>query len=345
MQSRQDGQPTRALDARPFLDRAVAILDRHALGSPGVYARFTRDAQDGSPRDRGPNPYGAADAANLLWTLDRFPEHASERRDWVSILQDWQDPDTGAFREATHHPIHTTAHCAAALQLFDARPRHPLATLAPLRDPAAMEAFLDALAWRDAPWTASHEGAGLYAALHLAGEIGAEWERRYFAWLARECDPVTGLWRRGAVPDRPDALPLLFPHLAGTFHYLFNCEHARVPHPHPGALADTCLRIWERRVYPLARFVGFAEVDWVYCLHRGARAAGRLDAARTALADFAAEYVAFLTGLDADRDPGLDDLHALFGAVSALAELQTALPGRILSDRPLRLVLDRRPFL
>lgn len=345
MKSRRGGQSARALDARPFLERAVAILDRHALTAPGVYARFTLDAPDGSQRDRGPNPYGAADAANLLWTLDRFPETPSERCAWVSSLQDWQDPGTGSFREATHHAIHTTAHCAAALQLFDARPRHPLASLAALRDPAAMEAFLDALAWRDAPWTASHEGAGLYAALHLAGETDPEWERRYFAWLSRECDPVTGLWRRGAVPDRADALPLLFPHLAGTFHYLFDCEHARVEHPYPGALADTCLRIWEQRVYPLARFVGFAEIDWVYCLHRAARAAGRVQEARRALAAFAVEYVAFLTDLDADRHAGLDDLHALFGAVSALAELQTALPGQIVTDRPLRLVLDRRPFL
>jgi hypothetical protein len=35
----------------------------------------------------------------------------------------------------------------------------------------------------------------------------------------------------------------------------------------------------------------------------------------------------------------------LFGAVCALAELQRALPGEIRSERPLRLVLDRRPFI
>lgn len=60
---------------------------------------------------------------------------------------------------------------------------------------------------------------------------------------------------------------------------------------------------------------------------------------------FAREYAGFLDALDPDADSGLDDLHALFGAVSALAELQTASGGELASERPLRLVLDRRPFL
>jgi hypothetical protein len=332
----------RSLDARRFVRRAAEILERHALGPTGAYARWTLDAT----RPREPNAYGVSDAANLLWTLDRFPRGAEERAAWVASLRSFQDPASGLFREPTHHPIHTTAHCIAALELFDARPLHPLADLAPLRDAAAMERFLDALDWARAPWTESHRGAGLYAALHLAGESTPAWESRFFAWLGRECDPATGLWRHRAVPPGEASIGLWFPHLAGTFHYLFDCEHARVAHPHPSALVDTCLRIWERRAYPLARHVGFAEVDWVYCLHRAARQCGRLDAALPALRAFAAEYLAFLDALDPGAHAALDDLHALFGAVSALAELQNALPGELEGGGVrLRLVLDRRPFL
>jgi hypothetical protein len=330
-----------SLDARRFLAGAEGIIRRHALGATGEFARWTLDPA----RDRGRNAYGVSDAANLLWTLGCFPSGAAERGAWIESLRHLQAPASGLFHEPTHHAIHTTAHCIAALELFDARPAHRLAALAPLRDAGAMERFLDALDWSSAPWTESHRGAGLYAALHLAGESTPEWEARYFAWLAREGDSDTGLWRRGAVPAGESALGLLFPHLAGTFHYLFNCEHAKQPHPHPGALVDTCLRIRAARCYPLARFVSFAEVDWVYCLHRAARDCGRLDDARPALRDFAAEYLAYLDALDPEADAGLDDLHALFGAVSALAELQSALPGEITSERPLRLVLDRRPFL
>ena len=207
---------------------------------------------------------------NLLYTLDELPTDATTRASWTESLRSWQEPDTGLFREASHDPIHTTAHCVAALECFDARLRAPLAALAPLRDPAAMERFLDALDWAGHPWTESHKGAGLYAALHLAGETTPEWESRYFAWLAREGDAETGLWRQGAVPLGEASLPLLFPHLAGTFHYLFNCVHAGAAPPHPAALAAICERIYAARVYPLARFVSFAEVDWVYCLHRAA---------------------------------------------------------------------------
>jgi hypothetical protein len=55
--------------------------------------------------------------------------------------------------------------------------------------------------------------------------------------------------------------------------------------------------------------------------------------------------VVFLLGLDLEEHDGLNDLHSLFGAVCALAELQTACPGMIRTRQPLRLVLDRRPFI
>ena len=48
---------------------------------------------------------------------------------------------------------------------------------------------------------------------------------------------------------------------------------------------------------------------------------------------------------DFETDDPINDLHMLFGTVCALAELQNALPGEIVSTRPMRLVLDRRPFI
>ena len=60
---------------------------------------------------------------------------------------------------------------------------------------------------------------------------------------------------------------------------------------------------------------------------------------------FAEGYVAFLSGIDPHTHAGWDDLHGLFGAVCALAELQQALPGLLRASRPLKLVLDRRPFI
>lgn len=332
-------------DLQPFLDTVESIVARHALGDPGSYARWTRP-DPGGPRELGANPYGCADAVNLLYTLGKLPERAEERRAWIEALQALQDPGDGLFHEATHHPIHTTAHCVAALELLDALPRHPLTDLAPLREPEAMERFLESLDWSGSPWTEAHRGAGLYAALVLVGDVDAVWEERYFTWLRAEVDPPSGLLRRGSVPEIPEGDPLLFPHLAGTFHYLFNFEHAGRELPHSAALVDTCLRIFDGDLYPFSRFVGFAEIDWVYCLTRSLRRSDRRseDAGR-ALAAFAKRHLDSLAALDPETDPGLDDLHSLFGAVCALAELQSALGDRLPSDPPLRLVLDRRPFI
>ncbi len=333
-------------DLRGWIDGVAAAVERHRIGASRRYVRWTRADAEGD-RSLGPNPYGCADAVNLLYTIGRFPRDAAEREEFVKELRALQEPASGLFSEATHHEIHTTAHCVAALELFDAEPGYSLAGLGEWTPPDRLEPFLEALPWRRDPWKASHRGAGLYAALALTGGASAEWQDRYFGWLAREWDARTGLLRQGCIGT--DALPSLqtrFPHLAGTFHYLFNFEHARRALPYPAALVETCLEIEAKDPFPLGRMVGFAEIDWVYCLTRSLRQCGhRFDEAMQALAGFAERYLAYLTELDPERDPACDDLHALFGAVCALAELQRALPGTIHTDPPLRLVLDRRPFI
>ena len=66
---------------------------------------------------------------------------------------------------------------------------------------------------------------------------------------------------------------------------------------------------------------------------------------RRRLTSFAEKYVEFLYSVDPVTHDSFNDLHMLFGTVCALAELQTALPGMIRTQKPLRLVLDRRPFI
>ncbi len=334
------------IDLRPFEDAVLGIVERHALGPTGAYARYTKRGLDerGQERTFGPNAYGIADAANLLYTLGVFPGESGERDRWIESLRGLQDPSTGLFREATHHEIHTTAHCLGALELFDARPRHPLAALAPFTRPSALEGFLEGLDWAGAPWTESHRGAGLYAALLLAGDVTEEGEGAYFRWLESRVDPATGLLRRGCVD--PDPAGPVFPHLAGSFHYLFHFEHARRPWPAPKALIDTCLAIRTDGRFPLARAVWFADVDWVYCLSRAGRLTDhRFGEVRRTLGAFAEEYATYVSSLDPANDVDLDDLHRLFGVVCALAELQRAAPASLRTHRPLRLVLDRRPFI
>jgi len=116
-------------DLRPFIDAVEAIVDRHRLET-GSYRRWTLDPA----RDQERNPYGCADAANLLYTIGRFPGDPAERAAWIHHLRDMQSGEDGLWHEATHHPIHTTAHCAAALELFDAAEELVTVAGVPLED-------------------------------------------------------------------------------------------------------------------------------------------------------------------------------------------------------------------
>jgi len=322
------------LDCRQLIERAAATVASHNLGQVGEYCR-----QPGGPRD----PYGCADAANILYTIGQFPRETAERAAWVKVLQGFQDPSDGLFRENTHHPFHTTAHCIAALELFDARPLHPLTGMAHLAEPVALVAFLESLDWRGDPWSQSHQGAGIYAARVLAGEATPAWEDAYFDWFFQQADHMTGMWRQGCIG--PVGNRGIFPHLAGTFHYLFNHEYAHRRLRYPTALARTCVQLWREDSW-WGQAISFAEVGWVYCLSRALRHGGDIfSEGRHALAQFANRYYWFLRGLDPAARPDWDDLHLLCGAVCCLAELQQALPGTLRTDRPLRLVLDRRPFI
>jgi len=329
-------------DLAPALDRIAANVARHAI-APGIYTRFT-----GGPHKAVPNPYGCADAANILYTLGRFPQDLATRQTFVSTLQAFQDPSSGLFREGTHHDYHCTAHCIAALELFDARPLYPLSALRFLVAPGALENFLASLDWAQTPWPQSHQGAGVYAALALENKVPADFHDRYFAWLWDNADPVTGFWKKGAVPAPGAEAPgQLFPYLAGSFHYLFNIEYAHRPLRYPAAMVESCLRIWHDGHWPaLGKTVNFAEIDWVFCLNRAVRQSGhRFAEAHTALHEFAALFLPFVTSLDYETSDASDDIHMLFGLTCCLAELQSALPGVLPTIPPLRQVLDRRPFI
>ena len=106
------------IDLRDFIDAVGEIVARHRLDE-GAYARWLWQ-DEAAERDLGVNEYGCADAANILYTISLFPD-VHVHRFWIDVLSERQEAETGLFREATHDPLHTTAHCLGALELFDAR--------------------------------------------------------------------------------------------------------------------------------------------------------------------------------------------------------------------------------
>lgn len=348
-----------AIDIRPLVAEIKKCVGRHELKTEGAYGRWLWEGgvwgDGGAPRELGKNPYGCADAANILYTVNDFYCDEETRRDRIKALQVMQDAATGLFYESTHDPIHTTAHCLAALQLFDAKPLYKVGALHRYYDKTALYALLDGLDWHGDPWTQSHLGAGVYAALVNADEMTEEFAKHYFNWLWENADETTGFWKKGFAATAPcsdqrtvNGKASLYGYMAGGFHYLFNLEYAKMPLRYPERVIDACIRLFTENGLPdyFMKRCNFIEMDWLYCLTRAGRQTDHRHEERRALIEqFAETYCANLMALDFEADESFNDLHLLFGACCALAELQSALPGTIITEKPLRLVLDRRPFI
>ena len=324
-----------------LINKIHGVVKSHYLGD-GRYARYIWNNADGS-RKMGTNEYGCADAMNILYSINRFPV-GEEREMALAALLSLQEKESGMFREETHHPIHTTAHCTAAIELFDAVPRYPAKEMEKYFTKEGLDGLLDSLNWLDNPWPQSHRGAGVYVVGVLTNSVDLDWQDHYFKVLYDKTDAEFGMSRSGTLHGKAS----LAEHLFGWFHYMFNMEYAHRPLKYPDKLIDVCIELYDTKNLhgTFGKYIGFREIDWVYALNRATRqTAHRRDEAVDRLRRFANDFINFLESIDYDTDDRANDLHMLFGTVCALAELQAALPGEIVSTRPLRLVLDRRPFI
>ena len=201
---------------------------------------------------------------------------------------------------------------------------------------------MDNLDWTGNPWRDSHRGAGIYAAFANADQASPEWKKWYFDWFWENADETTGFWKKGCGFNRP-----MFYYMAGGFHYFFNHESEHRPMRYPEKVIDTCLEMMVKRECTFLLHCNFIDIDVVYCLTRAMRQSPhRFYEAKQILETYAQEYLDLLMNrTDYENDIYFNDLHALFGAVCCVAELQSALPGKIISSKPLKLVLDRRPFI
>ena len=339
-------------DITPIIENIHRTVESHRVET-GSYARWLWQNEKGD-RELGPNPYGCADAANILYSIGAFPREVEERAAWVKTLQDMQGED-GQFHERTHHPIHTTAHCSAALELFDAAPARPTTALLSYLEYENFKALMDGLNWEKNPWSESHKGAGVYVALNLSGAATRKWNDDYFAWFWDNTDPQTGMWMQPLYKEVDRQAPMYY-YMAGSFHYLFNHEYAHMPLRYPEKMIDSCIEMYDHRLAGpnpdgglaanFGRKSDFIEIDWIFCLTRAQRQTPhRFHEIRARLEEFAEAYLDFWYNVDWEKNETVNDLHMLFGGVCGLAELQQTLRGKMVSDVPLKLVLDRRPFI
>lgn len=328
-------------DLRPFVAAVRQIVDRHNLGRTGEYARWITQDAKGS-RDMGCTPYGSANAANILYTIGQLPESFAEKEAFAKVLQGFQNSETGLFVNPGNFATHTTAFVSGALYLLGAKPKYRAEAFRVYESREELFRLLESIDWAKDPWLGSHVGAGIYASMVLTGIADDRWEDLYFEWLSANADPETGLWKRGALQGAPR-----FHYLAATFHYVFNHEHARRALPYPQALLDTCIAAYRAGdCIDFAKELGWPDIDFAYLLARVQRRAGtRYEETQQILREIADGLIGQLMQMDPKTDEKLNDLNTLFAIVCALAVLQDALPGYIRTSRPLKLVLDVRPFL
>lgn len=328
-------------DLRPFIAEVEKIVERHYLGEPGKYTRWITQDEKGS-RDLGSTPYGCANAVNILYTTGALPSDMEERAAFVKVLQDFQNRSDGLFVNPGNYETHTTAFVSGALNLLDAKPLYTAKGFEKYQTKEGLWAFMDSIDWAKNPWLGAHLGAGIYASMLLTDTVADAWEDIYFQWLDENADPETGLWKRGALEGAE-----AFHYLASTFHYVFNYEYAKRALPYPKELLDTCIKAYrEGACMDFSKSVGWPDIDFTYLLARVQRRAGsRYEETQEILKEIAEGLITQLLAMNPAESETLNDLNTLFAIVCALAVLQDALPGYIRTSKPLKLVLDKRPFL
>lgn len=337
-----------AIKAQAFIHRVLLTLKAHLVeDADGVYyERFLHADKQAGRTD----VYGTADAANLLYTVNGMPELEADKAAWVKELQSFQEQGSGMFRRLYHNELHSAAFAISALELFDGKPLYPLQQFAAYRSKEGLYELLEQLDWVQQPWGESQKGSGVFASLVLAQEVDSAWETWYFDWLKEQADPATGLWRKGCIVDGAGELrgAPLFHHLAGSFHYLFNMAYRNQPIPYVEALVDTCIALFRSKQWEQPKEqLSFFEIDWIYVLGCCLKQADyRRDEVLAVFRESAAPFLAYIEKLG-EQSPAepFEDLHSLCGAVSGLAVIQQLTPELVLTDRPLQLVLDRRPFI
>jgi len=304
-------------------------------GGTGHYAR--------SPGDTATELYGVSDMACILYTLHAPRPTEKERAEWAAAFQAFQNPGTGWLieRSPTHAALHNTAFALAAMELLDLAPQYPVKMGPEYGDPRA---FLNTLDWRAAVYADSHKGAGagsIYALVPALGTPG--WFEAYFAACDDLFDPNNGLMGQGKPPGG-DA-----DQIGGTFHYSFLYQHFNRQMPHPEARIDSVLRLQLPDGYWMASNHLWMTLDAIYLMTRTLRyCPHRFEDVRRVVRRVMGILMSEVFSVEGRKRTftGRLAVHTVTAALSIAAEAQQFLGAReVLTEQPLKLVLDRRPFI
>jgi hypothetical protein len=304
-------------------------------GGAGQYAR--------SPGQTTTELYGVSDMACILYTLDLLHPSEKERAEWSAAFQVFQNPHTGWLIEKspTHTPLHNTAFAIAAMQLLNLAPQYPLKMGPEYFDP---KAFLNTLNWRTAVYADSHKGAGVAAIFTLVPTLGTpKWFDEYFTACDSLFDPNNGLMGKDK-PHDGDA-----EQIGGSFHYSFLYQHFNRHMPYPVQRIDTVIRLQQADGYWMKKNHLWMTLDAIYLMTRTLRCnPHRFDDVSAVVRRVMDVLMRDVFSSEGRKNTFTGNLavHSLTAAISIAAEAQQFLGAQeVVTERPLRLVLDRRPFI
>lgn len=327
--------PIAPIDMRPFEQWILGPFAASVKVGPGVadYAGKPGEAVD---------LYGVSDMAAIFYTLSRLDPTEDERRAWGRVFQSFQRDGDGLLvrRIPSHDVLHNTAYALGSMELLGVRPERPV-RLPMETDPAA---FLETLDWKTGVYQGSHRGAGMGAAYYLLCGPDPAWFSAYFAKCDALFDPRFGMMGRGKASGGD------FDTIGGTFHYGFLYETFRRTMPYAEARIDAVIALRQPDGYwhPTNRL--WLTLDALYLLTRATRVTThRFDEVQRVVIETMRTLARDVYSADGRAKTFGDaalPTHSVMAAISIAAEAQRFLGAEvIMSERPLRLVLDRRPFI
>ena len=287
--------------------------------------------------------YGVADMVCVLYTIGALAPSAGELAEWRDAFKVFENPKTGWFREKNSDlaPEHNTAFALAAMQLLNLSPRYKVKMG---REYSDIRGYLKSLDWRTNVYRESHKGAGIGSIYTLVRDLRSpEWFDSYFSTCDTFFDANNGLMGQGK-PAKGD-----IDQVGGTFHYSFLYRYFNRRMPYPEKRIDTVLRLQQSDGYWSPTNHLWMTLDAIYLMTRTLRFCPHR------LGDVQASVRKALDAVERDfyspsgRKTSFakdDGVHSLTAAISIAAESQQFLNADVvITDWPLKLVLDRRPFI
>ena len=292
--------------------------------------------------------YGTGDMACVLYTLDSLNPTPTENAEWASTLRAFQDSGSGYLiaKTASLSKVHNTAFTLGAMNLFDAQPDHPLTFSRNFNTPELMQEYVESRDWTNGVYLGGEDVIGLASAFSLVpGTVSDDWFTALFDYFDDNLlDSNNGMIGRGTPP-----LGTL-DQIGGTFHFAFLWEFYGRQVPYGEARIDSILGLRRSDGDWDTANIWWMPFDSIYMLTQAANATGH----RVADVRECVESVLSLV-LDRVMDESIRQqtfvesdmgVHTMNGLMGLFAVAQGYLgTDEVLTDRPLRLVLKKRPYI